>query len=504
MSIKSTLSVRLLVVIGVTALLLALPVMAMLQQSAVAAPPPPLHGPFQFVELPNKPDASAADDTIVWTPFYTENFDTALFGKPGWQLTVTTALTDTPDQHRWEYVLSSSYPGQTFKSTLWSSAWLPGAQVNYTVLANSTYQPWMDTWAIYGPLDRQTYRQFQASFSFYLDTNPGAKFGWAASSDGTRFCGQSLSGHVSRWITATFDLPSCPGDASRPVYLAFLFQSNGDTATGLGAFVDNLTIRGAPWIKMYLPYYQLDPSPTPSPTPIASATPILEAVKAWTFNDPASDSSNEWCSGSTDDWSANKVTMGPNGSYAYLIKSKQSSMLKMLSPLYTTPNNYRISTQFNFLRFNTGYSLSDFASAQFGLIFGVDGDTFGNDPAPADRCPSDPGVGSYHKFMLKIKSGGDGYVTRLERVTNGNWVLLNESNLPSGLSISRTDWNTMTLDRNGSGIVVYINGIQVLNYIDSSFKGGRWFGLFTQTLGNNRDNTFESDWDNIQVYNLTP
>jgi hypothetical protein len=50
MSIKTTLSVRLLAVTGVTALLIALPVMAMLQQPAVAAPPPPLRGPFH---LPN-------------------------------------------------------------------------------------------------------------------------------------------------------------------------------------------------------------------------------------------------------------------------------------------------------------------------------------------------------------------------------------------------------------------------------------------------------------------
>jgi hypothetical protein len=504
MSIKTTLSVRLLIVIGVTALLIALPVMAMLQQPAVAAPPPPLRGPFRFVELPNVPEASAADDTIVWTPLYTQTFDTALFGKPGWQLTVTNAITDTPDQHRWEYVFSSSYPGQNFKSTLWSSAWLPGAQVNYTVYTNSTYLPWMDTWAIYGPLDGQTYRQFQATFSFYLDTNPGAKFGWAASSDGTNFCGQSLSGHIGQWSTATFDLPSCPGDTSRPVYLAFFFQSNGDTPIGLGAFVDNLTISGVTWLKTYFPYFRRDPTPTPSPTPIASPTPISLLVKTWDFNDPLSDSSNEWCSGSTDDWSANKVAMGPNGSIAYLIKSKQGSMLKMLSPLYTTPNNYRITAQFNFLRFNTGYSLSDFGSAQFGLIFAVEGDTFGNDPAPADRCPSDPSAGAYHKFMLKINPGGGGYVTRLERVTNGNWVLLNESSLPSGLSISRTDWNTMTLDRRGNGIVVYINGIQVLNYSDSTNTGGRWFGLFTQTLGNNRDGAFESDWDNIQVFNLSP
>jgi hypothetical protein len=73
-----------------------------------------------------------------------------------------------------------------------------------------------------------------------------------------------------------------------------------------------------------------------------------------------------------------------------------------------------------------------------------------------------------------------------------------------GLGISRTDWNTMTIDRNGSGIVAYINGFQVLNLTDGTYTGGRWFGVFSQVGGHDRDSAFESDWDNVQVYNLTP
>jgi hypothetical protein len=503
MSIKSILSVRLLVVIGVTALIIAVP-MLMMQQPAMAAPPPPLRGPFKFIELPQESTRSTGASTISYSPFYTETFDGPIEQKSGWQLRVNTTITNTPDQHKWEYVAQSDYPGQPFTHTLWSASLLTGRPVNYTVHSNSTYLPWMDTWAVYGPLDGRTYRQFQATFSFYLDTDPGAKFGWAASSDGTNFCGQSLSGHVRQWITTTFDLPSCPGDTRRPVYLAFFFQSNGDTPDSLGAFVDNLTLSGAPWLNTYMVNVRLDPTITPTPTPIASPTPILppaNLVKSWDF-EPSSDSSNDWCTGSTDAWKADKISIG--GSTFYFLKIKQTYSLAMQSPRYQTPNNYRISAQFNFVRFNSGYSLSDFGSAQFGLVFGVNGDTFGTDPNPPDRCPWDETVGGYYKFMLKIKEGGGGYVTRLERFADNNWILLNESELPVGLGISRTDWNTMTIDRNGSGIVAYINGFQVLNLTDTAYMGGRWFGVFSQAGGHDRDSAFESDWDNVQVYNLTP
>lgn len=500
MSIKSTLSIRMLVVIGVTALVIALPVVALMQESAVAAPPPPLRGPFKFVEVPQKPVNAAGASAIYFSPLYTETFDGPIAAKPGWSLEVNTTITNTPDQHMWEYVAQSNYPGQPFTHTLWSASLLTGRPVNYTVYADSTYLPWMDTWAIYGPLDRQTYRQFQATFSFYLDTDPGAKFGWAASSDGTNFCGQSLSGHVGKWITATFDLASCPGDTNRPVYLAFLLQSNGDTPNGLGAFVDNLTIGGAPWIKSYMPFIRRDPTPT---VPPASPTPPFAGVRSWDF-EPNSDNS-AWClTSNSDDWSAGTKNIGGSLSTFYILRVHPSEYLAMLSPRYSTPANYRIAAQFNFLRFDAGRSLGDYGSAQFGLIFGVD--AFGFPPGDGQQCSWGGNAdGSWYKFMLKIKDGGGGYVTRLERFDqNQGFTLLNESNLPAGLSISRSNWNTMILDRNGSGIVASINGIQVLSLSDGTYKGSRWFGIFTETQGNNANSVFESDWDNIQVYNLTP
>ena len=500
MNIKNILSVRLIVVAVVTALIIALPILALVQEPAVAAPPPPLKGPFKFIELPSDYKANSLSGTALLTPtvIYSDTFASFVpvinpnLNVPGWQLFVNSGATD----QKWGRILLSD---SIFTNTLWSTGYYSPQQS-----AGSTYVPNMDTWVVYGPLNNNKFRQLQVQFDYYLDGDPGAAFGWAASADGQNFCGRTeLSSHIGKWIrNAKVDLASCPGQSGTPVYVAFFFKSDAANPVGLGAFVDNVVISGVPWLNMYLPYVRRDPTPTASPTPLASATPLYSLVKSWDFNDPASDSSNQWCSGSTGDWSANKISIG--GSTFYLLKVKQDATMVMQSPRYSTPTNYRITAQFGFLRFDASRGLGDYGSAQFGLIFGVDGDTFGTDPNPADRCPWDAGTGGYYKFMLKIKDGGGGYVTRLERSTNGDWTLLNESSLPSSITINRSDWNTIQLDRSGSGIVVYINNVQVLNMTDGTYKGSRWFGLFTQTLGNNRDGVFESDWDNIQIYNLTP
>ena len=496
MNIKSTLSVRMLVVIGVTALIIALPVVALMQESAVAAPPPPLRGPFKFIEVPQESISAADALAISYSPFYTETFDRAIDGKTGWRLAVNTTITNTPDQNMWEYVAQSDYPGQSFTHTLWSASLLTGRTVNYTVYTNSTYLRWMDTWAIYGPLDGQTYRQFQATFSFYLDTDPGAKFGWAASSDGTNFCGQSLSGHIGKWITATFDLPSCPGDTNRPVYLAFLLQSNGDTPNGLGAFVDNLTIGGAPWLKSYLPSIRRDPTPTAPP---ASPTPSYLLTKSYDFQDP---NNLGWCGLDQTDFGS--ITFQPSGSNVYMaVKAKGSNNIVMQSPRHTTPDNYRITARFGLLRFNSGLDLSAYNNAQFGLIFGVDGNTF--DPGNCDVTNYNNLDGGFYRFSLQVS--GSGYQVKLEKYNYGPWSSLFWGSLPSSITINRSDWNTIQLDRNGSGIVGYINGVQVFNLTDGTWPKGRYFGVYTEALGNNSDSNntaWESDWDNINIYNMTP
>jgi hypothetical protein len=49
---------------------------------------------------------------------------------------------------------------------------------------------------------------------------------------------------------------------------------------------------------------------------------------------------------------------------------------------------------------------------------------------------------------------------------------------------------------------MYVNGVQVLSWSDSTKTGPAWWGVFTETKGKNKDGKFESNWDNIRVYDL--
>ena len=61
----------------------------------------------------------------------------------------------------------------------------------------------------------------------------------------------------------------------------------------------------------------------------------------------------------------------------------------------------------------------------------------------------------------------------------------------------------MRIDRVGAGIQAYINDTWVQSWNNDKSGTGGWFGVFSDTRGNNRsDYPFESDWDNITVYKL--
>jgi len=51
------------------------------------------------------------------------------------------------------------------------------------------------------------------------------------------------------------------------------------------------------------------------------------------------------------------------------------------------------------------------------------------------------------------------------------------------------------------------NGVQVFNLTDGTWTKGRFFGVFTEVFGNNstsNNTAWESDWDNINIYDMTP
>jgi len=320
---------------------------------------------------------------------------------------------------------------------------------------------------------------------------------WAASIDGETFCGTSeLITNARIWLHRSFVLPKqCEGQTGTPAYLAFLFRSDSSAPVGLGAFLDNVEVTGLPLYKTYLQFIRKDPTPIASPTP---TTPPYPLTQSYDF-----ESLGKWCSTSNDDWASGIVSLG--GSNAYRLTVKQSSYLWTLSPRDSSADNFRITADFSLLRMNSSASLYDYRSARFGLVFSVKGNPFDpNDPCFYNGGQADSGIG-YYRFIIKVKDDGSGYKTLLTRWENGVEPEQSGSfvDLPAGVTISRTGWNTLQIDRYGANIKAYINGTLVQEWNNSNTTGG-WFGLFTETAGNNSSPYFESNWDNIKVYNLNP
>ena len=490
---------RLLIIAGGVTLMVVVTALALVQTPTVAAPPPPLRGPFHFIELPDEVSTTETASTLTWIPFYTQTFT---FGGDfsGWKTVTSTEHYTRTAPHKWGRVQYNYYPGQNFTNTLWAVADpYPELSVDWTVHADSAYTKAMDTYAIYGPLNTQQFAQFRVDFDYWIDVEPGARFGWAFSCDGTNFYGKTeTSSHARQWQPMGFGLAYCPASSTPPAYLAFYFQSS-DTQTpdGLGAFVDNLVISGAPWKQIYLPIIRRDitPTPTASPTPAIASR---ELVKSYYYE---AEEEYRWCENDNTSmrWTAVRDYVG-GGSRAYRMWTNRPDKF-MLSPQYNPPNDYSIETKFSFMDMN-GFDLASYRTAKFGLVFGVDGVVFS--PWDSTHCDTDPSGGGYYEFKVRVNEAGNGYEYQLRRLRGGQpeWVYADWVAVPAGTSISSTGWNTLRLDRKGSGIVAYINGNLIVSTTEGTWTGARWWGFTMDCPGCDEGRAFRVNWDDTQIYRI--
>jgi hypothetical protein len=175
----------------------------------------------------------------------------------------------------------------------------------------------------------------------------------------------------------------------------------------------------------------------------------------------------------------------------------------MLSPQYDPPSDYSIETKFSFQDM-TGFNMVSHAYAKFGLIFGVDGVVF--NPWDTNHCDADPSGDGYYEFRVRVNGAGTGYEYQLRRLEHGveKWSYANWAALPAGVSISSTDWNTLRLDRKGSGIIVYINGQQIVSTTEGTWTGTRWWGFTTDCPSCDEDLAFRVNWDDTHIYRILP
>lgn len=100
---------------------------------------------------------------------------------------------------------------------------------------------------IYGPFSLEGYSQAMLRFQLWLRTEANDKAFYGASVDGSQFYGFNVAGDVGVWqekaldLTNVFTLGNLTG---RPaVWIAINFASDGSTALGEGAYIDDLILQ---------------------------------------------------------------------------------------------------------------------------------------------------------------------------------------------------------------------------------------------------------------------
>jgi len=161
----------------------------------------------------------------------------------------------------------------------------------------------VDSWLIYGPVDLRGASDARLRFDWWLETGyvvgaqrpwmslqtlervdvtpeEGDWFGWCILKgendlDGARCT--YMSGSTGSWASTAVPMGgylSSKTGAAGEIWIAFRFVSDGDGASGWGAFVDDVEVEvRRDEYGMFLPYVRMDPTPTAMPTPTFTPTP---------------------------------------------------------------------------------------------------------------------------------------------------------------------------------------------------------------------------------------
>lgn len=410
----------------------------------------------------------------------------------------------------WNRVISQV--STNYQDTAWASCGVCNLGIGGRDPNTDVYVPGQATWLIYGPLNLSKYYAAEMSFNYLLDANPipdasgtGDFLGIGVSTDGSHFYGAEYSGNLTpdaltdtltlplHWLTGTLTLAGTQPN----VYLGFYFRSNGDSHVGRGAFIDNVTVRGAPYKQSYMPIFMNN---------FAVATPTPTSLYNFTFdsglggNDP---NFKQWgglfTSGNPPVYQQG-LTVGNPGGAMYLYNT-QTGLTTLAGPDLTTGSaNYEISAQFRVIRAKT--------DARYGIVFGADAATFGKTGSGAPTF--NPNT-NYYKLGLMFGSVSPSYNGgplapnryRLDRCDGSevNCVkLVDNAALPASLATG--DWDTLTVRREGPKITLVLNGTTLTTVTDGA-NGAKEFGAFIQSASNNNAvNPLEIYWDNYRVSQL--
>lgn len=129
------------------------------------------------------------------------------------------------------------------------SGWAVGGGMDGSSLAcGSDYPDYADSWMVYGPFSLQGATAAELQFKLWLDSESGYDYAfWGASTNGADFYGLGVSGYSGGWVDRLLDLSdvytlgNLLGEPE--VWIALVFQTDGDTHYTEGAYVDNVVLR---------------------------------------------------------------------------------------------------------------------------------------------------------------------------------------------------------------------------------------------------------------------
>ena len=467
-----------------------------------AAPIPPLNPPFKF-------EADQAAFTAAGFPVVPPSATRLLTETFGDSYQQTASITGTTPA--WRYYVdpgsgSSMYWNRVisqvtdiYTDTAWASCGLcNGGVVGSLNPDTDDYPPGQGAWLVYGPITLTNYYAAEVTFNYTMSVKSGDAFRFGISNDGTTFAGSQVpfAGDFtsSSWLTHTFNLGGYAGKGKPGVYLGFYFQSNGDANVGKGVFIDNVSLRAAPYKLTYMPVVAKNFA-------IATPTPQFRYNYTWDSGLAGDDPDfiawgRSYSSGSPVVYEQGS-TLGRAGDGMYVYNT-QTGLVTMAGPDATAPTNLEISADF-FV--NTGKD-----NARYGIIFGADSTTFRRNTAGEPRFDANT---NYFKYALIFPPGSGNDIAadyKFERCAGdgANCIeIVARTALPGGLGLGRYVWHTATVRRQGSTITLLVNGTVIRTLTDTNLGGDREFGMFIQSASaNNPTVPLEVFFDNYRVTQL--
>lgn len=190
--------------------------------------------------LPRAPAAPVELDGQAWTTIMSENFEGAWPGN--WSVFDNDGATN--GEYYWGPTSCYDFGASGDHDAVPHEA---GADAVYT--CHQPYPPNMKSWMIYGPVNLSSATAAELQFDYTLNAESNADyFKWMVSINGTNFNGYQDS--VSNdWQTTVLDLTSVPtlGDVTgqSQVWIAFVFNSDGNNTSDSGPWVDNVLLRAS-------------------------------------------------------------------------------------------------------------------------------------------------------------------------------------------------------------------------------------------------------------------